>query len=233
MKPAIVAFVGLGLAVLGPLSANVRLLPPFVGFLLFIAGSLAALGGAVVHTVSLVRGPRTGTPADLYALAGFAPFLLMLSLLTKAGAFPRINDVSTDLNEVPKFVEAPKLPANAGRDMGYPETYKDLARKHYPDLTTKVLPGTPNVVMDRVKNLFDQRSYITITRDDRQANEMELVCESGIFHFQDDVILRFRANRLATTVDMRSKSRDGKGDAGANAARIRDYFRAFQANKWE
>ncbi len=151
----------------------------------------------------------------------------------KALKSPPINDISTDLNDVPRFTEAAKLPANAGRDLDYPEAFKEMVKKHYPNLDTRVVPGKPDEVMERARNLFGQRSYIKVTRDDRPAGEMELICESGVFRFKDDVILRFRPNRMATSVDIRSKSRDGKGDAGANAARIRDFYKALESGKWE
>ena len=45
-----------------------------------------------------------------------------------------------------------------------------------------------------------------------------------IFRFVDDVVVRVRpAEGGGAIVDVRSKSRDGRGDLGANAARIRAF----------
>ncbi len=228
-KAALVAYGGFAVALLGPIGANVRLLPPLVGFVFFVAGTFLALGGAVAKTVQFMRGSR----ADVGALVGYGPFLLVLMLLAKALTFPPLNDVTTDLNEIPGFTAASELPQNKGRDMSYPEPFKELMRKHYGDVASKILPGQPSEVMDQAKKLFEERSYIKVTRDDRQANELEAIFESGFFRFKDDVILRFRANRQATVVDVRSKSRDGKGDVGANAARVRDILKALETGKWE
>ena len=49
-----------------------------------------------------------------------------------------------------------------------------------------------------------------------------------VFRFVDDVVIRVRADRTATVVDVRSKSRDGRGDLGANAARIRAFVAAME-----
>ncbi|MBW2399988.1 MAG: DUF1499 domain-containing protein, partial [Deltaproteobacteria bacterium] len=37
----------------------------------------------------------------------------------------------------------------------------------------------------------------------------------------DDIVVRVRRDGADSIVDVRSKSRDGRGDMGANAARIR------------
>ena len=41
-----------------------------------------------------------------------------------------------------------------------------------------------------------------------------------VFRFVDDVVVRIVADGNGSVVDVRSKSRDGKGDLGANARRI-------------
>jgi uncharacterized protein (DUF1499 family) len=48
------------------------------------------------------------------------------------------------------------------------------------------------------------------------------------FGFKDDVVIRIQARGPdSAVVDVRSKSRVGKGDVGVNAARVRQYFRAL------
>ena len=49
-----------------------------------------------------------------------------------------------------------------------------------------------------------------------------------IFGFEDDVAIRVRDVGGKSVIDMRSKSRDGRGDLGANAARIRAYVSALE-----
>ena len=56
-------------------------------------------------------------------------------------------------------------------------------------------------------------------------DSFEAIATSRLFGFQDDIVIRVRADATGTSrVDMRSKSRDGKGDRGVNAARIRAYM---------
>mgnify|MGYP000125570892 CR=1 FL=1 len=46
--------------------------------------------------------------------------------------------------------------------------------------------------------------------------------------FRDDIVIRLRTNAEGTLVDLRSVSRAGRSDLGANAARIRTFAAAFQ-----
>jgi len=47
---------------------------------------------------------------------------------------------------------------------------------------------------------------------------------SLLFGFIDDVVLRIQADEQGTLVDMRSMSRVGKSDMGANAQRIQRFL---------
>ncbi|TMA41924.1 MAG: DUF1499 domain-containing protein, partial [Deltaproteobacteria bacterium] len=65
---------------------------------------------------------------------------------------------------------------------------------------------------------------------DGASGTIEAVATTRVFGFQDDIAIRVRADgSAASRVDVRSKSRDGKGDLGANAARIRAYVMALEA----
>jgi uncharacterized protein (DUF1499 family) len=58
-------------------------------------------------------------------------------------------------------------------------------------------------------------------RADPASGTVEAMETSRIFRFVDDVVVRVRPTDHGSVVDVRSKSRDGKSDLGANAARIR------------
>ena len=68
----------------------------------------------------------------------------------------------------------------------------------------------------------------TITAVDPEKGLIEAVSVSRVFGFADDVVVRIRPEGTGSRVDVRSKSRDGQGDLGANAARIRAYVAALE-----
>lgn len=58
---------------------------------------------------------------------------------------------------------------------------------------------------------------------------LQAVATTSFFRFRDDLTVRVRAAPGGAVVDMRSRSRDGKDDLGANAARVRAFLSALQA----
>ena len=63
-----------------------------------------------------------------------------------------------------------------------------------------------------------------ITESAPAAGRLEAYAESRIFHFIDDIVIRVRpAPGDGSILDLRSNSRVGQGDVGANAARIRAF----------
>ena len=55
----------------------------------------------------------------------------------------------------------------------------------------------------------------------RRDGQIEAVARTAIMGFRDDVAVRIRATRDGAVIDVRSASRYGKHDLGANASRIR------------
>ncbi|WP_404326387.1 DUF1499 domain-containing protein [Aerophototrophica crusticola] len=53
---------------------------------------------------------------------------------------------------------------------------------------------------------------------------VEATATTAWFGFKDDVVVRVRPEGDGSRIDVRSKSRVGRSDLGANAARIRDYL---------
>ena len=55
----------------------------------------------------------------------------------------------------------------------------------------------------------------------RRDGQIEAVARTAIMGFRDDVAVRIRATRDGALIDVRSASRYGRHDLGANASRIR------------
>jgi uncharacterized protein (DUF1499 family) len=59
---------------------------------------------------------------------------------------------------------------------------------------------------------------------DPEAGRVEATATTLWFGFKDDVVVRVRPGQTGATVDVRSISRVGGGDLGANAARVRAFL---------
>jgi uncharacterized protein (DUF1499 family) len=212
--------------ILGPTLATVGLVPPLVGFVAFALGGLLAIGVAIASLVQAARGHGLSTGGG----AALAAAVLFMILASRGSDAPRINDFTTDLADPPAFRHAATLPANQGRSMAYPSEFARIQGACCQDLVAYRLSADPAAAFARARRVAEAMPSWVVTQADPADGTIEVVVTSRIFRFQDDVVIRVRGDGAGRSiVDVRSKSRDGKGDLGANAARIREYLRAFAA----
>jgi len=212
-------------AVLGPTLAAMRLVPGLPGFAIFALGGVTALVVAIISVVRLVRRRPIGTGGAL----AIATALVFVLLATRSAGVPRINDFTTDPSDPPAFGHAKGLPENASRDMDYPPAFAAEQQACCPDLRPARLPLGKAEALRRVRDVAEGMPDWIVVASDDDAGTVEAVATTRLFGFHDDIVLRVREQPDGTSrVDMRSKSRDGKGDMGTNAARIRAFVVAVE-----
>ncbi|MBI2431538.1 MAG: DUF1499 domain-containing protein [Candidatus Hydrogenedentes bacterium] len=207
----------------GMLLAHWELLPPTTGMALYVLGGLLGLLslGAAVGVIVVSRA----WPLALFALLGVLPFVAVAAGAGALFRYPRINDVSTDLQHPPAFAHAPTLPANAGRSFDFPAGNAPLIAAAYPDVQPVEVPFDPDAAYARALRLARETPNWTVTHEDAAAHTFEAVAVTKLFRWRDDVVVRITgAGEHASRIDMRSKSRDGKSDFGANAKRIQGFL---------
>jgi hypothetical protein len=209
----------------GPLLVQARAVAPLTGFMVF---ALSGLLGAVALLWGL-RVAAAGRRRDglVSAVIGAVPLAVIAFGILSARKVPRINDVSTDLDNPPRFVTAASAPENAGLDLAYPPEFKEQVRQGYPDLISKVMAEPPAVAYEAVKAAARAMPGWEIARTDDAAMTVEGTQTSAVFRFVDDFAIRVEPIDGKSLVAMRSRSRVGKGDFGANAARIRAFLGAL------
>jgi uncharacterized protein (DUF1499 family) len=204
---------------LGPLTVQLGIASAFTGFRVFLMGLLAGLIALVLGVIGLVKTrAATGRPGRASALTGLLLGLIPVVCVVVAAApsrgLPAINDITTDPGDPPAF-------ASPGRS--YPgEAFATAQRAAYPDLAPILVASPPDAAwaasLDAARGLGWE-----IVREDAAAGVIEATQTSAIFRFVDDVVVRVRPDAAGARVDVRSKSRDGRGDMGVNAARIRAF----------
>lgn len=226
------SFIAAALALLGIAGANLGVLAPLVGFFVCVASAL--LGGLLAALLSLVAIVRTrggNDPAGRQkAWVGLAIGLgLVLAILSGAATgndAPPINDISTDLEDPPAFAPASVVETYAGRDMSYPAEFVPIVRASYPDLAPLVVDEPVAVAWARALETARSLGWEITAQNDVETT-FDASEETRLFRFVDDVVVRVRAEGTGARIDVRSKSRDGRGDLGANAARIRRFLQAM------
>jgi len=163
----------------------------------------AAYLGIAATAVSLVGLliPRTrGRALVLALLLGIASLAPPLMFQRQARAVPPINDITTE-------TEA----ASKGQ------------RDAYPDIQPITLAEPPQKAFERALAAAQAMGWEIVARDPA-AGRIEAVDTTFWFGFRDDVMVRIAAAPGGgSRVDVRSKSRVGRGDAGTNARRIRGF----------
>ena len=164
------------------------------------------------------------------ALCGAAILAVVAGAAGAGRGLPRINDITTNPGDPPVFVYAGQLPGNQGRDLSLPRRELRLAAaRRLPDLATiRIEAALPDVFARCVASA--KALGWEITYSDPTTGILEATSTSRIFRFVDDINVRLRADGTATLVDMRSKSRVGQGDLGANAKRIRAFKEKITAS---
>jgi uncharacterized protein (DUF1499 family) len=223
-----IGIAAVALMIVGPALAWLRVVPGLGGFIPYALGGLLAVGVGLATVVQGVRGQGVGMGGAAALIAGVA----FVAVAARGRGAPRINDFTTDLADPPAFRHAATLPANAGRDLAYPASFAPIQQACCADLRPAHLHVAPAEAFTRARDVATSMPAWTITDADPGTGMIEAVATTRLFGFQDDVAIRVRPDGPAgSRIDVRSKSRDGKGDLGTNAARIRTYVHALEADQ--
>jgi len=81
------------------------------------------------------------------------------------------------------------------------------------------------VVIEKARRLATDRGW-EIVSVDPEAGRLEATDTISLFRFKDDIVVRARAveDGAASIIDVRSVSRVGVHDLGANAKRVRSFL---------
>jgi hypothetical protein len=157
----------------------------------------------------------------------------MIALFSAACA-PLINDITT----VPG---APVPLLRNGKPLSYDPSFAEIQRRAYPDVVPLQLSLSVDQTLSSILSLLeegvlahDEEAGIEVRRDlVPGAIHLQYVAVTPLFRFRDDVGLTIEGatadgDGTGSKIQMRSRSRIGKGDLGANAKRIRKVFDRIQ-----
>jgi uncharacterized protein (DUF1499 family) len=220
MMTTLLGVLSLALFVGGPLLAHLRVLPPLVGF------GLLALGGLVgfIAAAATVGAMVTSGQAPWLGLLGLPAALVILYGVIMGMSVPRINDITTDLEDPPAFDAAHSFPGNGGRDLSFPESNAPIIRERYNSLTHLAVQTPADETFETVRRIAESWGPLQQIHVDPDTRTIEAFVETAVFRFHDDVIIRVRPLEQGARIDMRSKSRDGQSDFGVNARRIEAFM---------
>ena len=219
--------IALAMVVLGAVAQRFSILPFSVSFYSFglgllLCALLAMVSGAMVFKRLARKQPAGGQV--LLTIASVAPVIVVLAQVGVSGfSAPPIHDITTDIHDPPqfRFAQAHRKVSENTLDYGG----KELSAKQvegYPEIKTLYLPATEEQVWLAVIAEINALNW-QILGEDKAQGHIEVASSTAILGFTDDIVIRLRPLNDGVLLDLRSISRVGVGDLGANAKRIR-YF---------
>ncbi len=217
-----------------------------------IVPALSTLGGALVLAcvaILLALGAgiviwREGVGGGRYAATGFVVGLALIAypayLGTKAYRLPMIYDITTDPIDPPQFDAIARLRPRDANPIAYAGLYTaELQHNAYSDIEPDDTTSSPQQAYDAAMKVITKRRWRVVDARpplagprviDTHASPaaslrdgiIEAVARTPILGFRDDVVVRVRATVDGARIDVRSASRYGRHDFGANANRVRN-----------
>jgi uncharacterized protein (DUF1499 family) len=202
------------------------------GFTLMRWAVFAGLGAAALALLFLVI-PRTrrgsGTVLVAALLIGAATAWVPWNNLQTVRSLPFIHDITTDTANPPQFVDVLPLRADAPNPPDYAgEDVAAQQREAYPDIQPVQLALPPDQAFEVALESARKQGWEIVAAAPGDGR-IEATATTFWFGFKDDVVIRIAADNGGSRLDVRSKSRVGRSDAGANAKRIRTYLADLDA----
>lgn len=161
------------------------------------------------------------------------PSVFVGAQLKKATTLPEIHDITTDTINPPVFFNIVALRENAPNSLAYEHQGSSdklvaLQQAAYPDLKTIYSRLS---VQDAIKRSLEVLAMqgVEVVNVDLNKAVVEATATTFWYGFKDDVVIRIQATEQGSMIDLRSVSRVGRSDIGANAARIRAFIKYFNA----
>ena len=223
---------GCALVVAAPGGYRTGVMPLAPAFLALLGGVLLSWLALVQSLIALRRSAhspagrlRVVMAAGLAAATGIGPVLLLLPSL----GFPAIHDITTDSGDPPRFAAVVAVRGAAANTLEYGGTAVAAAqRAAYPELAPLTVSQSPTQTLGLAREAAEAMGW-EIVAVDQGAGRLEATDTTFWFGFRDDIVVRVRSAADGARVDVRSVSRVGVGDLGANAVRITSFLNRLAA----
>lgn len=198
---------------------------------------IAAAASAAAFIVALFAARSISlVPLAAAVIAGLAAFV-PIKMKQDFEANPFIHDITTDFDDPPAIIAAAneerKNPPHYVGDEPEPRSDRTTAaaqRAAFPDIQPIRVDMDVETAAATAKSIVtDMGMKLLSSGPTDDGWVIEAAYTSTWFGFVDDFIVRVRPDGEGAIIDLRSKSRVGGSDLGANAKRIRTFTKKFAA----
>lgn len=226
---AYLAILGFPIAVIGYRAGMFEFPVSFkiLTYTIYLAVTVFALG-LLLAILQRKSQPSSAKAALVASILCLLPLLGLGSQLITAKNVPRIHNISTDTVDPPEFDRIAQLRANHHNPLEY-EASELAARQAaaYPQVKTLYSKLDKVAAFDKALVVAEALGWEVVAHDPVRGI-IEATETTLVWGFQDDVVIRVREAQGQVAIDLRSVSRIGQSDLGANAKRIAAFLQAYQ-----
>lgn len=214
----------------------VDLMPSLISLLVALLGAVIVL---IASLVFLVIAQKNGLAADRNFLSAalvlsLLPLLMVGPQIVTARSVPPIHDITTDTSEPPEFDVIVEHRVDALNSLDYGD--EELPAEQLAALQAEAYPNVQPLTMSwsveeaaAAAEAALKGLGMEVVNVDVEAGRVEATATTFWFGFKDDVVVRIRPDTEGVRIDIRSISRVGQSDLGANAARIESILAALRS----
>jgi uncharacterized protein (DUF1499 family) len=228
LKPlAILALLGFPIAVVGfrlgafPFSSSFQILT----YTVYLSAAVFLVGMVMSFIkradVNLAKSARTA------ALIALLPMIGIGTQVFTAQSVPGIHNISTDVVNPPKFDKVVALRGENTNPLEYNiDKLASVQTAAYPKVKTLITDLNISDAHARAKSVIESMG-LELVNSDASNGIIEATETTTIWGFKDDLVVRITEQEDSTAIDLRSVSRIGMSDLGANAKRIEKFLAKF------
>jgi uncharacterized protein (DUF1499 family) len=203
------------------------------GLALVVVAFLLAVAAFVRIWIKGYKGAHKATQAFLLAVA---MMILPASYAVMGALLPRINDITTDLEDPPSFSRSRAALSARGNHVPPepPPGTRDQQRASYDKVQPILLDIPADEAFDKARKAAQAMGWRVIEAvppgGRTGAGRIEATATTLLMRFTDDITIRVRSRVEGSRIDIRSASRVGRHDFGVNAARIVKFAETLEAS---
>lgn len=227
---SIISLLGFPLAVIGKrlglfdfgLAMGMTAVTLLLALVIFVLGLLVMFW----QRESNPQGSKSASTASMLSLIP----LLGIGWQIFAGlSVPKIHNISTDVVNPPEFARVAQIRSADNNPLEYdPAKLAKVQQSAYPNVKTLYTDMPYDDAHKRALVIADALGWEVID-DDVVSGIIEATETTALWGFKDDVVIRLvKQDDGKVAVDLRSVSRVGQSDIGANAKRIEAFIAAFE-----
>lgn len=194
----------------------------------FVAAAVLVLGIAVFVFAWRAGRKDAAVPIGIGLLASIVALATMGYQYRLTTTVPPINDITTDLDDPPMFGA---LELRGEGVLDYVPDKGVAQREGYAHIATAESALAPDAALEKAISVAGDLGWDVLADTEGDGERtVEAMATTFWFGFVDDVVVRVRPSPTGSLVDVRSASRVGLSDLGANAARIDAFMARFEAD---